>query len=122
MKPAKLWYLYFFLYVALGLYSAVNLFQSKLIFQLVRATILWLPAVAGMYLFISARKKFIPLFWKIYFVYYVADIVYEWFWARYYLSANAGINPFAINIVYFLEVAFLLPSVIALYLLAFRRE
>jgi len=156
MKRVKLWYLYFFLYLALGLYSIYNLIQLRLIFQLIRSTVLWFPAVLGIYLyirgqktasfrtrrnngrsvfssgesqakacgasFISGRRKFPSLFWKLYFVYYLADIIYEWFWVRYYLSANAGMRPAFMNLVYILEVLFLLPSVVALYNISFRRE
>lgn len=122
MKRSKLWYLYFLLYLGLGLYSIFNFIQLKLTFQLIRATILWLPAVIGIYFFISGRRKFNPLFWKIYFIYYLADIIYEWFWVRAYLSVTAQMAPAAINIVYALEVLFLLPSIIALYNIGFRRE
>ena len=121
MKRAKLWYLYFFLYLALGLYSIFNLIQLKLTFQLLRATVLWFPAVFGIYLFIAKKKKFPALFWKIYFLYYLGDIIYEWFWARDYLS-GAAMGPASINLAYLFEVLFLLPSVVALYNIGFRRE
>ncbi|MCM8770342.1 MAG: hypothetical protein NC936_00535 [Candidatus Omnitrophica bacterium] len=121
MKRAQLWHLYFFLYLVLGLYSIFNLIQLKLTFQLIRATILWFPAVFGLYLFIKARKRFSPLFWRFYFLYYLMDIIYEWFWVRDFLSTHSAMTPMAINLVYSTEVLFLLPSAVALYNISFRR-
>jgi len=122
MKRSKIWYIYFWAYIFLGLFAIYNVIQLKLPFQLIRATIFWLPAPVGLYLFISGKKFPFHLFWKLYFIYYIADIIYEWFWVKNFLSTELYWQLSLIIVVYVIEVLFLLPSIGALFNVAFKKD
>jgi len=114
MRQERFWNIYLFVFILLGLISIPVLIKLRLPLQILRASLFWLPAPLGIYLFIKKKKQKFTLFWKIYFVYYIIDIIYEWFWLKHFFAQRLGLAINFTFLIYLAEIFFLLPSIFAL--------
>lgn len=115
--------IYVWMYIILCLLGIfVMLGEERLVFEILRNTLFWVFGPVCIFLYVY-DKKWLPLiFWKVYFLLAITDIVYDFFYLKRFYRLSASISETIQIISYSMELLIVTPILIGMYLYAFKRS